>query len=152
MRQLGNTISAVLSGRLCCLAFACLLLGLTTGCGKPPIRIEGNVALDGEPVADGSISFEPVDGQGSVTGGTIAAGRYVIEGDPAFTPGEKVVRIVGVRKTGRKLPNPEAKGEFIDEVEMHIPSEYNTDSQLTVKITEGPNTHDFKLQKSGTAK
>jgi hypothetical protein len=150
MRQLENVTSAPLPR---CLALACVLVGFTAGCGgKPPIRIDGNVTLDGEPLAEGSISFEPVDGQGTVTGGPITAGRYTVEGDPAFTPGEKRVRIVGVRKTGRRLPNPEAKGEFIDEVEMHIPREYNTDSQLTVRIAEGPNQHDFQLRKSGEAK
>jgi hypothetical protein len=139
-------MSAPLSRRLYCLSLALALLGLTTGCGKPPIRIEGNVTLDGEPVPEGSISFEPIDGQGTVTGGPIAAGRYSIEGDDTFTPGEKRVRIIGVRKTGKKLPNPEAPGETIDEVEMNVPRAFNTDSQLKVQLTEGTNEHDFELK------
>ena len=126
---------------------ACALAWLTTGCGeKSSIRIAGNVSMDGEPVSEGSISFEPLDGQGTVTGGPITNGQYSVEGDSGFNPGEKRVRIVGVRKTGRRLPDPEAKGEYNDEVVMYIPRQFNTESQLKVNLAVGDNSHDFQLK------
>jgi hypothetical protein len=102
--------------------------------------------MDGQPVSEGSISFEPLDGQGSVTGGPIAQGQYRVEGDSGFIPGEKRVRIVGVRKTGRRLPNPEAPGEFVDEVVMYIPRRFNSESQLKLNVAAGDNNHDFQLK------
>jgi hypothetical protein len=128
------------------LALACALTWLAAGCGAPEVRIEGAVTFDGEPVPEGSISFEPADGRGTVTGGPIAAGRYAVVGGPDFAAGEKLVRIVGVRKTGRRLPNPEVKGEFVDEIVMYIPGQFNRESGLKVQVSAGANVHDFPLQ------
>jgi hypothetical protein len=103
------------------------------------------VTYDGQPVQEGSISFESTDGKGSVTGGVITAGKYDVPGAVGTTPGEKIVRITAVRKTGRRIPSGEGSG-LVDEIVPYIPSRYNTESTLRVQVTSGKvNTHDFHL-------
>src|SRR5262245_66455623 len=84
-----------------------LVVPLVAGCGHGKTAIQGEVTFNGQPVPEGSISFEPLDGQGPVTGGVITAGKYDVPAAAGTTPGEKVVRITAVRKTGRKIPSGE---------------------------------------------
>jgi hypothetical protein len=125
------------------------LAGLA-GCGSNRIPIGGAVTFDGKPVAEGSISFEPVDGQGPSTGGKIADGRYELMGEAAPIPGKKTVRIVAVRKTGRKVlrgtlasPTP----VLVDEIERFIPDIYNAQTTLTCDVSrDGTKEIDFNLK------
>lgn len=128
-----------------CLPF--LLTG--AGCGDGRVAVEGEVTFDGQPVEKGTIAFEPADGAGPMAGGEIQDGRYVLSGDAAVIPGEKIVRITAVRKTGRRLEAgpPEPPGTMVDELERYIPPEYNTQSTLTCEITaDGRNQHDFAME------
>ena len=43
--------------------------------------VQGSVTFDGQPVGQGSIVFEPSDGVGPVSGGSIEQGRYRLAGD-----------------------------------------------------------------------
>jgi hypothetical protein len=127
----------------------CAVVLTGVGCGGGKIALKGEVTFDGQPVPEGSISFEPADGKGPVTGGVITAGAYRLEGEAGTTPGEKVVRITAVRKTGRKVPIGEGTG-LTDEIVPYIPSRYNSQSQLRVQVVPGKvNTHDFRLAGSG---
>lgn len=128
------------------------------GCGEQLATVEGTVTFDGEPVESGSITFEPADGDGPTDGGKIENGQYKLAGEAGVEPGEKVVRIVASRKTGRQVDAgmgmPGAKGEggpsssanMVDEYESYIPAKYNEKSELTREIVAGKNTHDFELQ------
>jgi hypothetical protein len=124
---------------------------LATGCGDGRVRVSGTVRFEGAPVEEGIISFEPVDGKGPTTGGSITDGRYDLTGDARATEGEKIVRIVGSRKTGRKVPagGPAPAGTMIEERVQCIPRQYNDQSTLKVRITPGrDNTHNFDLPTS----
>jgi len=124
-------------------------LAFLAGCGSDRCPVGGEVSFDGKPVEKGSIAFEPVDGQGPTSGGTIADGKYCLVGSAAPLPGKKTVRITGVRKTGRKiaagLPSP--PGTMIDEIERYIPKIYNTNSTLTCDVSrDDSKTIDFNLK------
>ena len=129
-----------------------MAFALLTGCGSDRIPIGGAVAFDGKPVAEGSISFEPADGQGPSTGGKIVAGRYDLTGEAAPLPGKKLVRISAARKTGRKVPGRSLTSPgpvMIDEIERYIPDIYNRQTMLTCDVSrEGLRQIDFNL-KSG---
>jgi hypothetical protein len=134
------------SGVLCAVAWACL------GCGGGKVPVEGAVTLDGQAVEEGTISFEPADGRGPSTGGPIRAGRYRLAGEAGATAGEKVVRIIALRKTGRMVPvgTPAPTGALMEEVVQCVPARYNTRSELKVSVTPGrTNTHDFDLKSGG---
>jgi hypothetical protein len=121
------------------------------GCGSNVWRpVSGTVKFDGEPVAEGSISFEPADGKGPSAGGSIQDGEYLVA---RLMSGRKIVRIVGVRKTGKKVQRPmtgpggPSGGATIDEVESYIPAIYNTQSTLTCEVVgDGQNRIDFDLK------
>ncbi len=134
------------------MAFLCMMIWIGTGCGSGKLALKGEVTFNGQPVPEGSISFEPADGKGSVTGGTISGGRYHLEGEAGTTPGEKIVRIMAVRKTGRKIPIGEGTG-LVEEILPYIPSNYNSESTLRVQVTSARvNTHDFHLMPSPASK
>src|SRR5438128_674443 len=73
------------------------------GCGKNTVEVRGTVTVDGTPIFEGMISFEPIDGQGTTTGGIIKDGNYELVGNAEAVPGQKIVRIVGLRKTGKMV-------------------------------------------------
>ncbi len=61
-----------------------------SGCGKPDGRrpVSGEVILHNEPVADGIIDFEPLDGQPTKSGAQILNGKYEIPKDKGLVPGK----------------------------------------------------------------
>jgi hypothetical protein len=134
----------------------CALLGLAwaaalavVGCGDGRVAVNGTVLFEGTPVEEGMITLEPVDGQGPTTGGMITAGRYDLRGEARATVGEKIVRIVALRKTGRKVPagSRAPPGTMVDEVIQCIPQQFNDQSTLRVRVTAArSNTHDFDLK------
>lgn len=123
------------------------LLVLIPGCGGT-IAVEGTVTFNGEPVAEGSISFEAPDGSTPTFGGRIENGAYHIVDLPGKAAGTRVVRVVASRKTGRKVPAgpPAPPGTMVDEIER-APARYNDRSTLTAELQRaGPNRYDFALQ------
>ena len=125
------------------------LLLTFAGCGDGRVTVKGSVTFDDQPVEEGTIVFEPADGAGATAGGEIKGGKYALVGDSRVQPGKKIVRITGVRKTGRKLESgpPSPPGTMVDEVERYIPPKYNRQSTLTCEVTaSGSNKHDFPLK------
>ncbi len=120
-----------------------VLLGLW-GCGGsgvkvPPLgKVEGTVTLDGQPLANAAVSFQPVDGKGGPSQGiTDSEGKYSlihVPGHPGATISEHMVRI-----TGKPADAPASQKET-------VPPKYNDQSQLKVTVEEGDNTHDFNLE------
>jgi len=104
------------------------------------------VLFEGKPLEEGFVSFEPADGVGPTTGGPVTDGKYDLTGEARATAGEKIVRIIGSRKTGRKIPAGNPPGAMADEWVQCIPQEYNDQSTLRVTITPGRDaTHNFDL-------
>ncbi|MBU4270334.1 MAG: hypothetical protein KKA28_00475 [Planctomycetes bacterium] len=125
----------------------CLLILL--GCTPATERqaLEGTVALDGAPLAEGSILFLPQPGtKGPTSGGKIAQGRFSISPAGGAFSGVFRVEITAVRNTGRKVMDPRM-GNLIDETEQFIPVRYNRESELTAQVSEqGPNQFEFALE------
>ncbi len=136
------------STRVWLCSLACTAILLLSGCNDGKVVVLGMVTVDGQPIDEGSISLEPADGQGPTTGGLIKAGKYELTGNAAVEPGKKIVRIVGLRQTGKMVPAgpPAPKGTLIPEMIQCVPSHYNDRSRLQVDVTPGKaNKHDFQL-------
>jgi len=128
-----------------CLVAMTLGLG---GCGRgKPAGIDfatvtGTVTLDGEPLPQAFIRFEPESGRPSF-GRTDSAGAYSLR-----YKGEDWGAIVGphsVKITTENLVEDPETGEmrFVREV---LPSRYNVRTTLTASVEPGENVIDFPLE------
>jgi hypothetical protein len=137
-----------------CLA-AALWFAAWAGCGADnPLgrkAISGNVTLDGQPVAAGSIEFAPQQQGGVGSGAMITAGSYQIEAAKGLPPGKYLVRIFApedaqAEQAEPSVPGPTGPSQPPPGVER-IPPEYNAKSDKVVEVTvAGPNEFDFAIK------
>ena len=106
--------------------------------------VSGMVTFNGEPIADGSISFIPTDGNGGPSaGGSILAGKYSIAQSKGPMIGMNRVEIVAVRETGKMVSY--GAGPEMPERISYIPAKYNEVSELTEDLKQGHNEIHFEL-------
>lgn len=131
-----------------------VLLFTSVGCGGSEFEfapVAGIVTLDGEPLPNAKVRFEPMSteetsvvGPGSF-GTTDSEGRYElisVKNDQGAVVGPHVVRI-GTLKT-RLNPNDLDKVETL--AKEVVPRIYNTSTQLTMYVTEeGTSEANFAL-------
>ena len=122
---------------LCAVAMLPLL-----GCGGSGdvAGVEGTVTLDGAPLADAAIVFQPEGGRPS-SGRTDAQGHYTLE----YTATESGAQIgkhkVMITTAGME---EDATGNLV-EVKETLPAKYHEKTELTAEVTGGSNTIDFEL-------
>jgi len=129
------------------------VMAVVAGCGtdQGPERaaVSGTVKVDGEPLADGAISFLPTDGTvGPAAGGTVKDGAFDIPKEDGVVVGKNRVEITGNRKTGRKVPDAGKPGSMQEEVVSAIAPEANTRSKLVETVKSGTNTFNFDVKGS----
>lgn len=125
---------------------AALGLLLVAGCGEsgPSLgSVEGTVTLDGQPLANAIVNFEPADEAGnrsSYDGQTDESGHYVLHATASrmgAEPGDYTVHIT--------LPKPAADDPRA-KTAAKIPAKYNTRSELRATVKDGENTFDWPLE------
>jgi hypothetical protein len=130
---------------------ALALAVLAAGCG-PAGRgtLSGSVTLDGQPLALGAISLEPLPAAaGEATGGLVRDGRYELTGKAAPRVGRYRVAITASpTATGRTVPDPtRPPGSLAPElIGGTVAARFNTETTLSVEIDPGPNTADFAVE------
>lgn len=124
---------------------ASLFLVLLTACGcsggsthPPTATVSGTVTLDGQPLENATLMFQPESGRPS-TGVTDKEGRYTLEymaGVPGATLGMHfvIIRTLVAGEDGRPPVSPEK-----------LPKKYHDETGLRVEVKSGANTHDFDL-------
>jgi hypothetical protein len=122
------------------------VLAAGPGCGTGEAVVSGEVVLDGQPVENGTITFEPADRDGPTMGGPIAGGRYEVHGPP----GKKKVLVTAFRLTGKKVPvnlpgTPLIMG---DEMRAFPPAGTNHEPK-EVDLAAGTNTFSVQLTTPG---
>lgn len=125
-----------------CLAGALLVCG-AFGCGSDGMVVAlGGVMFDGQPLADGAISFYPADKSVAPQGGRIRDGRFQVR----CRPGKYRVEILASRpKEGAKEASP-----GMTPLEQYIPARYNDASELEAEVsTKSRQEFTFDLR-SGT--
>ena len=141
--MLGRGVKAAMNGWFLGVLVAALLA--FSGCGDGKVVVRGVVNVDGQPIEEGSISLEPADGQGPTTGGMIKEGKYELTGNAAVSPGDKIVRIVGLRKTGKMIEAgpPAPKGTFIPQMVHCVPAHHGREVHLLTGLEpdDRPPTH-----------
>ncbi|MFC1597650.1 hypothetical protein ACFL5Q_06920 [Planctomycetota bacterium] len=115
-----------------------------TGCfrGGPELgTVTGTVTLDGAPLADAQVAFQPKDGSPSVAT-TDSAGHYELEytrEKPGAIVGGHIVRIL------TQTTSTDESGNEI-QVPQRVPEKYNYRSTLLREVKPGENSIDFKLE------
>lgn len=116
--------------------------GCGGGGGGPPLgRVSGVVTLDGQPLADATVTFTPATGRPS-QGVTGSDGRYTLAytaEQPGAMLGDHVVRI----STEGYVERP---GGAVEQMKERVPSRYNAQSTLTATVKAGTNDLPFQLQ------
>jgi hypothetical protein len=130
-----------------------LLSVLVTGCARDsaaPMRVWGDVSLNGQPVEDGEIVFVPAEGStGPSTGGPIKAGRYDIPAHQGPRAGNAYqVEISAFGPPRSYTPNVSGEGPFVEVRGNLAPPRFNQQTTLSVQIASdaAANQHDFRLE------
>ena len=116
------------------------------GCESGPryFPVKGEVSFNGKPVESGLVHFESADGNSpSAKGGAILNGQYAAQ----LPPGEWIVRITAIRVIGTRKVYEDAPDSPIKEVtEQFLPKQFNTESDIRVKIDARRDDLHFKLK------
>jgi hypothetical protein len=121
-------------------AFALVVLVLAMGCGDSKHgTVSGTVTLDGQPLANAVVSFQPSStelnpGPGSV-GRTNDRGEYTLE-----VVGGGHGAVVGSHKVSIRAGGDGAKAPSVA-----VPARYNSKSELKFEVKPGQNTANFEL-------
>ncbi|WP_417388437.1 carboxypeptidase-like regulatory domain-containing protein [Gimesia sp.] len=121
-----------------CLLTTTLIAGCSGGGADTPKlgQVSGTITLDGQPLTQASVTFQPQSGAPSV-GMTDASGKYELAYTPdtkGAIPGQHTVRISKMGEPGS--PN---------DTEDQVPAKFNQNSKLTAEVKEGENTVNFDL-------
>ncbi len=140
--------TAVSFNSFCWLAAALAAL-VGSGCshsGPQRAAVRGKVVVDGQPMAEGSISFLPTEGAtGPSAGGIIRDGEYRIPAASGPVVGRSRVEIRGFRQTGKTVRDVWKPGQNVAERVIALGPEFNDRSTLTRDIQAGDNQLDFDL-------
>lgn len=121
-----------------------ILLAALAGCSPAgnTSQVQGQVTLDGQPVASGTISFTPVDGQATTAGGPITSGSYSVQVPrAAMKVSISSPKVIGKRKAYNTPDSPE-----INIMGEAVPARYNEKTELQLDVKPGVNKQDYPLQ------
>ena len=126
----------------------CLTLVMTIGCSKPAefqrAEVGGAVSVDGQPLAEGTISFYPdVKVKGSLVQAKIVEGKFTFSKNDGPALGAHRVSISAAKKTGKKVS---VEGVESEEIVESIPWQYNLETSLTADVKPSPAKNDFKFE------
>lgn len=123
-----------------------LVITSVVGCGDSDIgRVSGTVRLDGKPLPDATVEFQPEDGSPSY-GLTDRRGRYelmYLPKMPGAEVGQHTVRVT----TYDWVTNEDGSKSELPEL---VPPRYNVKSQLRYEVKSGTQTFDIEIE-SGDA-
>lgn len=129
------------------LSLGLLVATLLVGCGSsdvPLSTVEGVVLLDGQPLPNAIIEFQPGDRTGKIrpsVGETGPDGKYRLRYSKA-----QYGAAVGKHKVQITTFSPTGDGRFKE----RVPAAYNTNTTLIREVGRAPNWLDFDLQSNAS--
>ncbi len=133
-------------------AFPILIAMTLAGCGGAStggrLPISGEVQLDGQPLDQGAIHFEPsVEEKVKVdTGAVITNGKYQLTAEHGLVPGKYIVSITSSTKDTRTADQIMQAGSEAGPSKERISSKYNSQTTLNIDVKPGTNKFDFKVE------
>jgi hypothetical protein len=135
------------TGQLVGVALLVCLPGCSEGNPLGREAIFGKVTLQGQPLDQGQIQFEPEATTGGIfNGAQIDAGAYSLDSADGLPPGKYRVRISS-SEGGAEVNAEEAPGESnVAVAKERIPAAFNSASTQTVEVKEGDdNEFNFEI-------
>lgn len=122
------------------------LLGLVgcAGANDPLNRqaISGAVTLNGEPLNNGSISFDPQDREKGRSGGAVIEnGEFRLDRQRGLQPGAYTVRIHSADTSTMAVADEAMPGDSRKVARERIPAQWNSQSEQTVTVEDGGKNH-----------
>jgi hypothetical protein len=130
-----------------CLVCQLLSAFLVAGCVSHANRsnVSGTVTFDGDPLADGTITFVALSPENQGSAAKIEEGRYSIRGERGLADGEYRVEVSALRETGKSITNPDEPGSMMPERVQYIPLRYNQRTELKATVSSSSRKFDFEL-------
>ncbi|AWM42019.1 hypothetical protein GobsT_68380 [Gemmata obscuriglobus] len=135
--------------------FALALLSLLAGCSDSHggrQEITGTAKLKGQPIKDGTVSFEPLEGQATRASAPVTAGAFKIPKASGLVPGKYLIRVsAGDGKTAINPVNadqPPGPGGGTNVISKElVPASWNVNSkeERSVVKQDDPNNFDFNI-------
>jgi hypothetical protein len=125
-------------------------LTLADGCSRAPApprrgKIYGKVTLDGKPVAKANIRFIALEASGINVLAPVTDGVYEVSEGQGPVKGKYRVEF-SVPKRGRRVPNPDIPGAWLEEPIETLPARYHRDSPYLLDYDpDNPKPYDAEL-------
>ena len=131
----------------------CCLLGLllVSSCDRAPPepprgKLEGQVTLNGKPVAKGTIRFMALDPSGFNVVADIANGRYAVPEGKGPSKGKYRVEISVPSEKKNRFENPDIPGQRMEEPVELLPPKYHRNSEIFAEYDPGSGkSYNFQL-------
>jgi hypothetical protein len=121
-----------------------------SGCGgdRPTAPVSGTVKKNGKPLANASLTFQPIGGGMASTGITDANGRYTLKFLYSEDEGAIVATHRVIIRTSKKSNTEDTSSDRADpSARDPIPRRYNDDTELTMEVpADGTESADFDLK------
>src|SRR5262249_48986593 len=112
------------------------LFAALSGCGDGKTTVSGTVALDGQPVADATITFVKTEGDLVREGASIKDGRFQVR----VPPGKYRIELDGRKVIGKiRQKGSYGQDEEVEQTANLFPEKFNSKSELTEEIKPGVN-------------
>lgn len=123
------------------------IAGCGSGDGLNRKALSGKITLDGAPIPNGSITFEPLQTGGISGGGVYTNGEYKIEQKVGLPPGKYRVTLTGDDGSNFAVSAGKMPGDDIMPARKNfIPDGWN-ESKQEIEVTDsGKNVIDFELK------
>lgn len=135
--------------------FLALAITLSACSGDPLGRqaISGTVKVDGQPLAKGDISIQPLEGQATSGGGEIFNGKYSVPRELGLVPGKYRIEIhAPVPGTAGKADENTLPGDPLPPARELIPPDWNKSSTQTIDVRkQGPFEFNFEVSTKSNA-
>jgi len=122
------------------------LVGLfVAGCGSKVASVKGKVTMDGQPLKNATVEFQPEDNSRPSRGVTDESGYYRLKHtmrENGALIGSHKVRI----STGSESDGQRGKPTIVPEI---VPAKYNVKSELVKEVKSGSNEINFDLDSKG---
>jgi len=132
------------------LLLVCVVL-FSSGCGSEyqTAPVSGTVKMNGKPLANASLTYQPMGGGMASTGITDANGRYTLTFLYSEDEGAIVTTHRVIIRTARKTNTEDTSNDRADpSARDPIPRRYNDATELTMDVpADGTDSADFELKR-----